>query len=67
MSIPPSAGFAREGGVKQPALDGLIIAISARPRGVDPQVVGRVPVTIEQAYLRQPKTVGDGGSKKVFR
>ena len=30
-------------------------------------MVGRVPASIKQAYLRQPETVEDGGCKEVFR
>ena len=66
-SIPPSAGFSREGGVEEPTPDGFIIAISARPRGVNPQAIGRVPAFIEQAYLRQLKTIGDEGCQEVLR
>ena len=56
-----------EGSIKESALDGLRVAISARPRGVDSQVVGRVPAFVEQAHLWQPETVGDRGCEKVFR
>ena len=66
-SIPPSAGFSREGRVEESAPDGFRIAISASPRGVNPHVVGRVPASIEQAYLRQPETIGNGGCQEGLR
>ena len=63
-SIPPSAGFSCEGGVEEPTSDDFRIAISARPRGVNPQMVGRVPASIEQAYLRQPETIENRGCQE---
>ena len=47
-------------------LNGIRIAISVGPQGVNPQVVRRIPGSIEQAYLRQPETLGDMGIEKVF-
>ena len=35
-SIPLSSCFARDGGIEQTALDGIRVAISAGPRGVNP-------------------------------
>ena len=46
-SVPPPACFAREGGIEQTALNGIRVAISTGPRGVNAQVVRRIPGPIE--------------------
>ena len=46
-SVPPPTCFAREDNIEQTALNGIRVAISAGPRGVNPQEVRRIPSPVE--------------------
>ena len=65
--VPPSTGFAREGGIKHPTPDGVGITVCSRPRIVKREVVDGVPRPVEQGNLGHPELWGIGLVQEVIR